>query len=153
MCVGVGEGRATYTEGHGKLCSVVTEGDALCAEVLEVALDALKMLEGMRRVLLCMLCATRLLKALEVPELSEVMRWVLLCLLEVLEVMYCVPLRMLEGVERGQRSLEVREAMGCATLYAGGVGGTGGAGGEELLYIMEGVESGLCSLEVLAGRR
>ncbi len=92
----------------------------------------------------CTLCATRLLKVLEVSDVSEVsevsevsgvpevMCWVPLCLLEVLEVMYCVLLRMLEGVESGLRSLEVREVMGCATLYARGVRGTAGAGGEAL---------------------
>jgi len=147
VCVGVGEGRATYTEGHGKLCSVFTEGDALCWRCWKVPERAVcdapcgALYAGGVKGELCLL------------EMPEVMCCVPLCLLEVLEVMYCVPLRMLEGVEGGQRSLEVREAMGCATLYAGGVGGTGGAGGEALLYIMEGVERGLCSLEVLAGRR
>ena len=118
----------------------------------EIVLHAPEMLEGMRRVQLCMLEAVEgELCLLEVPE---VIRCVLeavegaLCLLEVLEVlempevMRCVLLCILEAVEGGLCSLEVPEVMRGYTLYAGGCGGwslfvggvgrTGGAGGDAL---------------------
>ena len=92
--------------------------------MLEV-LEAMKALEVMRCVLLCM------------PEVPEVMRRVLLCMLD---AMRCMLLCILKGVEGGLyllEMLEMPEAMHCATLFAGGVAGdvlcaalyTGGCGG------------------------
>ena len=72
--------------------------------MLEAVLHALEMLEGMRRVLLCMLEAVEdELCLLEVLEAPAVMRCILeavegrLCLLEVPDVIRCVLLCMPEG--------------------------------------------------------
>src|SRR6266480_998554 len=95
-----------------------------------VVLYALEMLEGMGRVLRCMLEAVEgELCLLEVPE---VMHRVLLCLLEVLEVP--------EGPEMTRYvllcMLEALEVMRCVLLYSGGCGGwalfAGGAGRDAL---------------------
>ena len=76
-------------------------------------LYAPEMLEGMRRVLLCMLEAVEgELCLLEVPEVQEAMRSVLLCIQEAVEVS-----NFAGGVGgAGGDAL-------CATLYAGGCGG------------------------------
>ncbi len=66
---------------------------------LEVVLSALEMLEGMRRVLLCM------------PEVVEG-DLCLLELLEVLNVMRCVLFCILEGVEGRIHLLDVLEVLG-----------------------------------------
>src|SRR6266480_3748928 len=102
-CTGGREGRVACATRPWKVFDVCRR--------LEVALHALEMLEGMRRVLLCMLeavegeicllavpevmrcvllCLLEALKALEVLEMlevPEVMRCVLLCLLQALEVL------------------------------------------------------------------
>src|SRR6266480_3942349 len=58
---------------------------------LEVVLDALEMLEGMRRVLLCMLEVVEgELCLLEVLKVQDVMRCVLLCILEAVEGRLCL---------------------------------------------------------------
>ena len=63
--------------------------------MLEVVLYALEMLEGMRRVLLCVLEAVEgELRLLEVLEMSEVMRCVLLRMLEAVETQFRVRQRL-----------------------------------------------------------
>jgi len=85
--------------------------------MLEVVLYALEMLDGMRRVLLC------------IREVLGRMRSVLLCILEVVEGELCL----LEVLD----VLEAMKVLGgnalCAVLYTGGCGGcvlfAGGVGG------------------------
>ena len=72
--------------------------------MLEVVRYALEMLEGVHRVLLCMLEAVE--GGLCLREVSEVLE-----VMEVPEVMPCVLLRMLEAVEGGLCLREVSEVM------------------------------------------
>ena len=77
---------------------------------LEVVLYVLEMLEGMCRVLLCML---------EVLEVPEVMRCVLLCMLEAVKDV----LRLLEDVGGAGGAGGAGGDTLCDALYTGGAGG------------------------------
>ena len=83
---------------------------------LEVALHTLEMLEGMRRVLLCMLEAVE--GEICLLEVLEAMQCVLLCMLAVPEVMRCVLLCLLEALKALEvlEMLEVPEVMRCVLL-------------------------------------
>jgi len=76
---------------------------------LEIVLYAFEMLEGMHRVLLCMLEAVE--GGLCLLEVPEVMRCVRLDMLDVLDVMRRVLLCVLEAVEGGLCLLELPEVM------------------------------------------
>ena len=81
-----------------------------CILRLEVVLYALEMLEGMRRVLLCMLEVPEALEELEVSEAVEgsSVCWIVFEVLEMLEVMRCVLHCMLEAVEVSKFAAGVR---------------------------------------------
>jgi len=110
--------------------------------MLDVVLYALEMLEGMRRVLLCILEAVEgelcLVEVVDVLEVVEVMLRVRFCMLEAVEGALCL-LEVLEVPEKPEVMRFCLYAGGCgrwalfaggnrgdslyATLYAGGCGG------------------------------
>jgi len=137
---------------------VDVEGGLCLREVLEV----LEVPEVMRCVLLYMLVAVEGgLRLLEVPEVPEVIRCVLRYMLEVVEGGLCLR-EVLEpsGTAGSDALCAARYAGGCGgwALFARGAGGSGDCWGSLAprevircvpLCMVETVEGGLCSLEVL----